>query len=333
MPKKTTIQDIAIYVGVGTGTVSRVINNHPNVSEKTRTKVLDAMNKLGYRPSFAAQSLRKQHSKVIGFLTDQVATTPYAVDIIRGAQDVAWEHDKVLIVMNTGLDLSNSQSAVDALLDREVEGIIYAAMWHHAVEPPINIQEVPVVLANCFAKNHTLPCAIPDEISGGYTAIEYLINKGHQRIAFINLQENIPAGVGRLEGYTRALADADIDFDRALVRGGYNNISETGYIETHILMKLPDPPTAIFVGSDNIAVGVYDALKELGLDIPGDVAVIGFDNQELITTSLRPSLTTIQLPHYEMGMWALNYLVNDHATDNGHTVEKIHCPIVERSST
>lgn len=328
MPKKVTIHDIADYAGVGAGTVSRVINNHPSVSEKTRTKILEAMDKLGYRPSFAAQYLRKQSSKIIGFLTDQVATTPYAVDIIRGAQDAAWQQDKILMVLNTGTNREKAQSAVELLLEREVEGIIYAAMWHHAVELPMNLYEVPTVLANCFIADNSLPCTVPDEVDGGYTAAQYLIRQGHHRIGFINLEVAIPAGKGRLEGYQKALYEAGIEYDPTLVHG-FENSSDAGYYHTQQLMKgTQRPPTAIFAATDNIAVGVYDAVKELGMRIPDDIAIIGFDNQELIASALRPSLTTIQLPHYEMGVWAMNYLIGDQTGIS----EKLPCPIVRRES-
>ena len=332
MPKKTTIHDIASYVGVGAGTVSRVINNHPSVSEKTRSKVLKAMDKLGYRPSFAAQSLRSQRSKIIGFLTDQVATTPYAVDIIRGAQNEAWSHKKVLMVLNTGEAMENAQSAVELLLERDVEGIIFAAMWHREVDLPLNLHEVPTVLANCYTTSAQLPCTVPDEVNGGYTATRHLIDKGHRRIALVNLPVDIPAGEGRHEGYRQVLEEAGIPYDPTLVSDDENN-SEMGYHHTHRLLALEDAPTAIFAGTDNIAVGVYDAVKEAGRRIPDDVAVVGFDNQESIAMSLRPALTTIQLPHYEMGQWALDYLIGEETAHDPLIYAQLPCPIVERGST
>ncbi len=332
MTKKTTIHDVASHLGVGAGTVSRVINNHPNVSEKMRARVLDAMEELGYRPSFAAQYMRKQSSKIIGFLTAQVAITPYAVDITRGAQDSAWDHDKVLLVLNTGSNMENLPSAVEILLEREVEGIIYAAMWHHGVTLPENLYEVPTVLVNCYSLGNPLPYTVPDEVAGGYTATRHLIEKGHRRIGFINLEINLPAGKGRLEGYRRALKEAGIAYDPAIVHGK-ENLSEAGYFYARKFLQLPDPPTALFAGTDNIAVGVYDAVKELGLRIPDDIAVIGFDNQELIASALRPALTTIQLPHYEMGMWALNTLINSDGNLAPTTYAALDCPLVIRYST
>lgn len=332
MPKKITIHDIASYVGVGVGTVSRVINNHPSVSPKTRARVLKAMDDLEYRPTFAAQYLRNRNSKIIGFLTDEVATTPYAVDIIRGAQDAAWEHDRVLMVLNTGIKMSKAQSAVETLRVRDVEGIVFASMWHHMIELPPELQEVPIVLANCFTADASLPCTVPDEIDGGYAATTHLIKKGHRRIGFVNLPVNIPAGIGRLEGYKQALEANGIAYDAELVSDD-ENLSETGYRRTLALLSMDEAPTAIFAGTDSIAVGVYDAVKEMGLRIPEDIAVIGFDNQESITTSLRPALTTVQLPHYEMGVWAINHLVQNDANETWHARKAIPCPVIERKST
>lgn len=332
MNSKATIQDIAKLAGVGTGTVSRVLNNHPNVSQATRDKVIAAMKELNYRPSFAARHMRLQSSKIVGFLADEVITTPHAVDIIRGAQAVAMDHHMILSVYNTEPDREVTTSLIEMMLERGVQGIVYAAMWHHEITVPEKILEVPTILVNCFS-DIGLPAIVPDEVDGGYNATKYLIDRGHRRIGFINLEPGIPATIGRLEGYKNALYVADIPFDDALVRGSENE-SERGYQETRYLMQLDDPVTAIFAGTDKIAVGVYDALKELGYSIPDDISVIGFDNQELITTSLRPALTSVQLPHYEMGELAMEHLI--HLQDEGYHLETdkvlVPCPVVERAS-
>lgn len=335
MQTKHTIHDIARRAGVGSTTVSRVLNGHPYVSEATRQKVLDAIQELEYRPSYSARQMRTRSSRLIGFLTDEVATTPYAVDMIRGAQDASREQEKILLVVSADSDPVVMASTIEVLLERQVEGIIYAAMFHRPVRLPENITHVPTVLANCFAPDRSLPSVVPDEVQGGYDATAALLKKGHRRIAFINLGsyiegQRIPAAAGRLEGYRNALEAYGVPYDESLV--DYTDESPlTTYRLTQKLLSLPDPPTAIFCGNDRTAMGCYGALKELGLRIPGDVAVISYDNQRDIAQGLWPPLSSMQLPHYEMGQWAVNYLLN-HENNRFPIQHKIACPLVSRES-
>jgi LacI family transcriptional regulator len=150
----------------------------------------------------------------------------------------------------------------------------------------------------------------------------------------INAGRVIPAAVGRLEGYKQALSAYEVSFDPGLVRSG-NTMADSGYRHTLDLMRLPDPPTALFCGTDRMAMGAYDALKELGRAIPGDVAVRGFDNEDLIAPYLRPPLSTSALPHYEMGQWAVQYLIEHSrgSSEDPSIQHVIHCPLVERAST
>jgi LacI family transcriptional regulator len=336
MNKKPTIQDIARLAGVGPGTVSRVLNDHPNVSAKTRAKVMAVIEKADYRPSFSARHMRTQRSHLIGFISDEVATTPYAGQIILGAQETAWQQERILLVVNVGRDPALLDEVIETFLEREVEGIIYAAMYHRPVELPEKITTVPVALANCYSTHPALPSAVPDEYGGGRTAVEALLERGHRRIGFINiyrLDPTVPASVGRWDGYRSALEGEGIPYDEALVRYGYGE-ADDGYRFTHELMALAQPPTALFCGNDRTALGAYNALAELDLRIPEDVAVIGYDNQEIIAKALRPPLTTIELPHYAMGCYAAKLLLDrisqDMALDTIST--KIACPLIERSS-
>jgi LacI family transcriptional regulator len=178
---------------------------------------------------------------------------------------------------------------------------------------------------------------VPDEIQGGYHATCALLEAGYQRIAFINvnnLNPGIPASHGRLEGYKQALQQYGIAFNQELVRFGTGTPSD-GYNYGMELLGLDNPPTAIFCGNDRTAMGTYDALRELGLRVCDDIAIVGFDNLEVIAAALHPSLSTMQLPHYEMGKWAVEYLLNYDANDmnEGQAVQhKILCPYIERQS-
>lgn len=336
MSQKYTIQDIARIAGVGTTTVTRVLNDHPYVSEKTRQKVLKVIEEVGYRRSYAARSMRTQRSGLIGFVSDEVGTTPYAGDIIRGAQEAAWEQEKILLAVTAGHNFKLAEAAIEAMLEREVEGIIYAAMYHQVVSPPEKIRNVPVVLVDCFDRNRSFPSVVPNEYAGGFLATQHLLAAGHRRIGFINvntLESRLPAALKRLEGYQNALTEYDVDYDESLVRYGEGS-AHHGYDLGKALLQSDTPPTAIFCGNDRTAMGLYDAARELGRRVPDDLSVVGFDNQEIIATALHPALTTIQLPHYTMGQWAIKFL-NDHIeaeTDVEPIQWQLPCPLVERDS-
>jgi LacI family transcriptional regulator len=281
-----------------------------------------------------AQGLRRQRTNTIGFITDEIATTPYAGQIIEGAQDAAWESGKILLVVNTKGNPLLENQAIEMLLDRKVDGIIYATMYHQPVNPSQVFREVPTVLLDCFAEDRSYPSVVPDEVGGGRAATLHLLQKSHRRIGFINHPHIIPATAGRFQGYQQALAAFDIPFDETLVCADKAE-SEGGYDGAMKLMQLPEPPTAIFCFNDRTAMGAYDALRKLGLSISGDVAIVGFDNQEVIAAHLYPPLTTMQLPHYAMGEWAVSHLIGLlDSTDNATSVQhQIECPLVERAST
>ena len=332
-----TIHDIARRAGVGVGTVSRVLNDSPNVSEATRTQVRQVMAEANYRPKSAAKTLRTRRSSALAFITDEIASTPFAVDTIRGAQDTAWQHGKILLLVNTNANEKLLEAAIEAMLDRQVEGLIFATWFHRAVKLPVIARHLPAVLIDCYVEDLSLPSAVPDEFQGGYTATELLLRQGHRRIGFINNNEDQPARWGRQQGYARALADWGVQFDPELVtfQGG---VAESGYAGAKVLMQLQEPPTAIFCFNDRSAMGAYDALREMGFVLPRDIGIVGFDNQEIIAAHLRPGLTTLQLPHYEMGTWAVNYLLHqaDHLFPSGLAPAppqvKLPCPLILRES-
>lgn len=281
-------------------------------------------------PSAVAAASR---SGILGFVSDEIGIAPYAGRIYEGAQDAAWKQDKILILADTKNDPRLQQAAFDMMTARGVEGIIYGTMYHRSVTPPELLWKIPSVLLDCFVEDRSLPSVVPDEVGGAYKATSVLLEKGHKRIGFPNNHDPIPATAARLQGYKAALANHNIPFDPGLVDADSSD-SDGGYRCAHKLMQLPDPPTALFCFCDRMAMGVYYALRELGLSIPKDVAVVGFDNQETIAAHLLPPLSTMQLPHYEMGQWAVNFLL-EHLRAEGdiqpiqHTLE---CPYVERSS-
>jgi LacI family transcriptional regulator len=326
--------DVAREAGVSQTTVSFVVNNVPNINipQETRDRVWAAVEELGWRPNAMARGLSLRRSHTIGMISDEIATSSHAGQIIQGAQDAAWAHTKTLLVVNTGNNSDIERAAVEMMLERQVEGLIYATMYHHEVVVPPVLTQVPIVLLDCFVQDRSLPSVVPDEVQGGRTATTTLLRQGHRRLGFINEIGPLPAKFGRLEGYKQALAAFGVPFDPDLVREG-TSIAPEGYRCALQLLQLPGPPTALFCFNDSMAMGAYDAAKQLNLSIPDDVAIIGFDNLEVIAAQLRPPLTTMQLPHYAMGQWAVQYLL-DHA-DDAHldpVQHTIACRLIERDS-
>jgi LacI family transcriptional regulator len=280
----------------------------------------------------AARTLRTQKSQTIGFIADAVATTPYAVNVIKGAQDAAWEFGKLLLVVDADNNNERRKAALETMIEREVEGIIYAAMFHQEVNLSQRFSDLPLVLVDCYTKGDIYPSVVPDEVQGGQTATEKLIENGHKRIAIITndrLSSPHPAPKGRFKGYQQALKKASIPFDETLFYEGDGNAS-SGYDCTLELMKLKNPPTAIFCCTDRVAMGAYVALKKLNLMIPDDVSVVGFDNQDVIASYLFPPLSTLALPHYEMGQWAIQQLLSKNKTTT--QLKILPCPFIERAS-
>jgi LacI family transcriptional regulator len=307
--RRPTMNDVAKLAGVSQSTVSLIINSKPNINipNSTREKVWSAVRELGFRANAMAQGLRSDRSGIIGFITDELVTTNFAGLIVKGAQDAAWIQRKILMLVNLDDRSDMAEETIEKMLEYRVEGIIYSTMYHHVVKLPESIREIPTVLVNCYEEDHSLPSVVPDEFEGGRAATEILIQKGHRKIGFINNTKPIPATFGRLEGYRKALDEHNIVFDENLVVN-INSSEQGGYLGTKKLMEMPNPATAIFCYNDRTAMGAYSALNELNLKVPDDVAVMGFDNQDIIAANLRPALSTMELPHYQMGQWAIEYL-------------------------
>jgi LacI family transcriptional regulator len=339
-PKRTrsrrpSMYDVARTAGVSQTTVSFVINDvaGANIPPETRERIWAAVKELGWRPNAMARGLSLRRSQTIGFISDEIATSSHAGKIIQGAQDAAWASEKMLLVINTGADPRLEQRAIEMMLERQVEGLIYATMYHHAVSLPQLQTEAPVVLLDCFTPDGAFPSVVPDEVQGGREATMALLYRGHRRVGFINNSDPIPASSGRLEGYRQALDAYGLPFDPALVVSG-RSAGPEGYRCAMELLQALRPPSALFCFSDVIAMGAYDAARRLGRRIPEDVAILGFDNLDVIAEHVYPALSTMELPHYQMGEWAVNYLLEHlESPAVGKPVQHlIPCRLIERAS-
>nr|WP_241984922.1 MULTISPECIES: LacI family DNA-binding transcriptional regulator [Cryobacterium] len=324
------MREVAEAAAVSVATVSLVVNNKKDarIGADTRKRVRDAIRVLGYRPNALAKNLVSGSSRFIGLVADAIATTPFAGQIIRGAQDEAWKHGYVLLIANTEGNEPAEKEAISMMLEHKVRGILYSTWYHRVAQVPAALNETDFVLVNCFARDSDAWAVVPDEVQGGRAATEILIRHGHRRIAFLNTTTPSPARDGRLQGYREALESAGIPFDPNLVFDAYPD-QEGGYAAVEGLVQCG--VTAVFCHNDRVAMGVYDGLRQVGMSIPEDIAVVGFDNQEVIAAHLRPPLSTVALPHYRLGAAGVRLLLGlDEAPGNG--VLRIVCPVVERDS-
>jgi len=335
--KRPLQKDVAELAGVSRTTVSFVLNGVENIAipDDTRQRVLDAAAKLGFRPNALARGLRGGLSNVLGLVTSDIVTTPYAVEIVKGAQDAAFARGLSLLIVDSGGPHAEADETVERLLEWSVDGLIFATEYHREYSLPPAAAHMPIVLVDCFldpALNlPPVPTIVPDEVQGGLTATQALLDAGHTRIGFINgPPEYYPASTGRLAGYQQALAQANIEFDPDLVRVG-DWWQESAARHTADLLALAQPPTALFCGNDWMAMGAYDTIREAGLRIPDDIAVIGFDNRVEIADHMRPRLTTVALPYSRMGARAVEILLDPQLLAAART-ELIPCPLIRRSS-
>jgi LacI family transcriptional regulator len=319
MPSRVRISDVASAAGVSIATVSASLNDvqSARISADTRARVREVADRLGYVPNRLAQGLRVQRSGTIGFVGDTVATTPYAVGMILGALEAARSADRVVLLMNTEGHRELESRELATLLQHQVDGVLYATMFHRRVEVPAALSDTPVVLVDAESADPTVSSVVPDEVAGAVTAVGELLGNGHRRIGFITNADPTLAATGRLEGYRIALEQAGIGVDPNLVVAVTDIGPEGGYQAARQLLGLPDRPTGVFCFRDLMAMGVYRAAQEARLEIPRDLSVIGSDDMELVASGLFPGLTSVALPHYEMGSWGVHQLLTLMESANG----------------
>lgn len=338
--RRATLKDVAREAGVSVTTASVALNglrDGVRVGEEARERVLAAAAELDYRPNPLARSLRTQRTATIGFVSDEVTTTPFAVAMLAAAQDEAARRGHLLFVVNLGPKAPSSLTArvLDLLAAQQPVGIIRAAMFHQIVDVPPHLPARSVFL-NCRTKRPGYRCIVPDDEQGAYDATLELIKAGHERIAFVDAKVVAPASGLRLRGHQRALRDAGIRPRPELhisvppyVRGGREAIG---------LVDLPaaQRPTAFFCFNDRLAMGLFQALRARDLQVPQDFSVVGFDDQEFIASELDPPLTTMRLPHADMGRRAVELLLDADPPNQRRPGDDLvvlePCPLVSRDS-
>ena len=336
--RRPTLKDVARAAGVSVTTVHVALTDQregSRVREDTRERIKQVAEDLGYLPNILARNLKTRRTSTIGFISDEVTTTPFAVAMLGAAQDEAARRGHLLVVVNLGVNapLAVQDQAVDMLLQQQVGAVIYACMYHQVVTPPKGLPAETVFL-NAAASGGGYRSIVPDDRQGAHDVVRELVDAGHRKIGYLDDERHPVASGLRYRGYLDALLDAGIAADPKLhmqapplVRGG---------VQITQFLDLPQRrrPTAIFCYNDRQAMGAYRAARLRGLTIPGDLSIVGFDDQDYIASELDPPLTTVRLPHREMGRLAVHLLLDDDGDGqlDSNGVVKVPCQLVRRDS-
>jgi LacI family transcriptional regulator len=316
--RKITLADVAARAGVSATTASYVINGRSaqmRISAAAERRVRKAVADLGYRPNRSARSLRTATTKTIGVISDFLASGLFASQMLTGASAAARESDHLLVIGETEGDPVVEALLIEEMLDRQVDGIIYATVVTATVTVPAMLAQQPIVLLNCVDPSTAFPALLPDEHDGGRSAARLLLSAGLTDGIYVVGEDPTPnaiAGALRLEG-ARGLLEEEGRLLAGVVPCGWAVVS--AYDAVSAWLDEGARPAALICLNDRVAMGTYQALAAHGLDVPLDVSVVSFDGSELATW-LRPTLTSVGLPYAELGARAVPTLV-DPATAPG----------------
>lgn len=303
MADRIGIHEVAAAAGVSTTTVSHALNDRGKVSPGTRERVRRVAQELGYRPNRIASALRNRRTGVLGFVSDEIATTPFAGRIVLGAQEAAAERGQTLMVVNSNGDPEVERHQIEALLAQQVDALLYATMFHRVVTAPAAAARIPLVLVNATDPTSAVPSVAPDERAAGRAATQVLLEAGHRRIVHLTLTDRREAVDRRVAGHAAAMEEAGLA-PRVVRVPGPGNAEAGRRAMRQALDEQPDL-TAVFAFNDPMSMGVYQIAYERGLRIPDLLSVVSVDNLEIVAAELRPGLTTLELPHAAMGRWAV----------------------------
>ncbi len=332
--KRVTLADVARLAGLSSAAASMILTGRPDtrLSAEAHERVHAAAAQLGYRPNIAARALRTDKTRTIAFISDYVATTRFASGLIRGALEAAENAGHVMLVLETGGEPAREVQAIEAALDRQVDGIVFAAMRAREVFVPDVPANMPVVMLNGTSSRFKTS-VLPDEFEGGRSAVQLLHAAGiRDGIALIGHNELVERGLFRSETVARRLAGirhemAAHDLSFLAEESCWEWEPHHGYEIVGRLLRQGTKFKALLCLNDRLAFGAYQALAEAGLSVPTEVSVVSFDNDE-IAAYLRPGLTTIALPHEQMGRESIGLLLGGQDV----TEALVPMPVVRRGS-
>jgi LacI family transcriptional regulator/LacI family repressor for deo operon, udp, cdd, tsx, nupC, and nupG len=296
-----SMNDVAKRAGVSVATVSRVLNNSNSVNDETRARILKAIKELKYQPSRVAKRLRSKSvsSNLLGVLIPDI-DNPFYVDVLRGIEEVAYTNNYAIIMCNFGQDEKKEKLYLEILQSESIDGLIAAPASEDDMQLKKMVNDgLPVVCVDRGLNDTAVDVVLVDNERGAYLAVDHLAKSGYRRIAYIAGLATIPSSRYREMGYRRALTENNIAYDPNLVRYG-NSKHQSGVELCAELLRLDNPPDAVFTGNNLITLGALETIHHKGLSIPGDLAIVGFDDMYW-ANSLNPPLTAVRQPAMEIG--------------------------------
>lgn len=324
-----TIYDVAREANVSMATVSRVVNGNPNVKPATRKKVTEAIERLGYRPNAVARGLASKKTTTVGVIIPDISSIFYS-ELARGIEDIATMYKYNIILSNSDQNKDKELHLLNTMLGKQVDGIVF--MSGNVTEAHIEEFQrspVPIVLAASIEKSETIPAVNIDYEQASFDAVTALVERGNKRIAYVSGPLKEPVNEEKkLAGYKRALHEAGIEYDEELLLEGDYTYDSGIEAYDKISGMSGNPPTAVFVGTDEMALGVIHGAQDKGVHIPDQLEVMGFDNTRL-AMMVRPRLSTVVQPMYDIGAVAMRLLtkymnkenVEDHNVVLPHRLE------------
>jgi LacI family transcriptional regulator len=340
--KRVTLAEVARRAGVSQTAASFVLSGRREemrISSAVEARVLRAARETGYRPNIVSRSLRTGTTGTIGFVSDTVATSRFAGDLIRGALEAARAHEHLLFVGETEGDRELERQLIEAMHDRQVHGIVLASMLTRRIAVPKPLLEGPTVLLNALAtRASNVASVVPDELEAGRTAARVLLEAGYRDGIYLigagphptRVPKGGVAAVLRLRGIREILNGEGVRVAGAVLCREWQ--PEAGHDAARRLLSRNDV-RALICFNDRLSIGAMHALAEAGLDVPADVSVVSFDDDP-IASWVKPRLTTIALPHYELGRTAIEVLLDgaDRPPRNGPQIHRLPMPLRERES-
>jgi DNA-binding LacI/PurR family transcriptional regulator len=323
IPEVVTMREIAERAGVSLGTVSHVLNDSAAVRDVLRSRVMEAVKDLGYEPSQLARAFSRNSMDLVGMIVPDI-TNPFFPGVVRGAEDVAYQHGQRLVLCNTDNDASKEISYLADLRSFRSSGVLIIPSLETRVLDSIRPTDPPVVFVARCPEGWKGDFVVADNEKGGYLVARHLAQLGHRQYGVVTGPLHLNTAHARLEGFQRGLKEAGRKLIPEFIHEARYN-SESGHLAAMRLLQMLPRPTAIFAANDLLAMGVLSALREMNLRCPEDVSLVGFDNLD-IASYMAPALTTIHESGYEMGANACRLLL-DRIKKRNAPVSRVVLPI------
>lgn len=305
-PTSPSSKLVAAELGVSVATISRALTRPELLSRQTRERVLQGIERLGYRPNLIARDLRRGQTGTVLVVVPKLA--PFFLEVFRGAEQAADELGLAVLMGNARGDIEREKTYFDQAASRHADGLILLTGEVPAHGSAAMRGLPPLVVAIEPVRDADLPTVGVDHAAGAEEAVRHLIGLGHRRIAHIAGPEHVATARARMGGYRKALKSARLPFDELLVqRGDFTILS--GQKTMNVLLQQKPAPTAVFTANDEMAIGAIRALKSAGLKVPEDVSVVGFDDQDFAEV-YDPALSTVHIPRFDAGYQAMMMLGN-----------------------